>query len=216
MKTKQARQKARDSNMHRPVLVTAPAVLPVTLNEMKIALRIAERDGDNNILEHEDDGLITDEIQSAVEHYEGWTGILGIVLSEQTWRQSFDGFSGCLDLPLGPVSSISAARYRNAAGQISTIAANEYALDVSASGDASIRFRNAYQRPTDLYERAALQVDYVTGWPVVDEKSTVPADIKTAIKIRVQLAYDESARAGAATLSQVEEVLVGKYQRFSL
>ncbi|MCM2455307.1 hypothetical protein HGO37_07920 [Rhizobium sp. CG4] len=202
--------------MHRPVLVTAPSALPVTLNEMKIALRIAERDGDNNILEHEDDGLITDEIRSAVEHYEGWTGILGIVLSEQTWRQSFDGFAGCLDLPLGPVSSISAARYRNAAGQVATIAANEYALDVSSSGEASIRFRNAYERPSDLYERASLQVDYLAGWPVVNDKSTVPADIKTAIKIRVQLSYDESARAGADILSRVEEALIGKYRRLSL
>lgn len=202
--------------MHRPVLVSAPAVLPVTLDEMKIALRIAERDGDDNILPHEDDGLIQDEIQSAVDHYEGWTGILGIVLSEQTWRQSFDSFSGCLKLPLGPVSSISAARYRNAAGQISTIAPNEYALDVSASGEASIRFRNVYQRPSDPYERAALQVDYLAGWPAVDDKSTVPADIKTAIKIRVQLAYDESARAGAENLTRVEDALIGKYRRFSL
>ncbi len=202
--------------MHRPVLVTAPAVLPVTLDEMKVALRIAERGVDDNILPHEDDGLIKDEIQSAVDHYEGWTGILGIVLSEQTWRQSFDGFSGCLKLPLGPVSAIAVARYRNAAGQVSTIAANEYALDVSASGEASIRFRNAYQRPADLYERLALQVDYVAGWPVVDGKSTVPADIKTAIKIRVQLAYDESARAGAENLSRVEDALIGKYRRFSL
>lgn len=202
--------------MHRPVLVTAPAVLPVTIDEMKIALRIAERDADDTILPHEDDGLIEDEIRSAVNHYEGWTGILGIVLSEQTWRQSFDGFSGCLKLPLGPVSSISAARYRNAAGQMSTIAANEYALDVDASGEASIRFRNAYQRPTDLYERAALQIDYVAGWPVIDGKSTVPADIKTAIRIRVQLAYDESARAGAENLSRVEDALIGKYRRFSL
>lgn len=202
--------------MHRPLRVTAPAVLPVTLDEMKIALRIAERDADDNVMPHEDDGLIEDEIQSAVDHYEGWTGILGIVLSEQTWRQTFDGFSGCLKLPLGPVSSITAARYRNAAGQMSTIAANEYALDVSASGEASIRFRNAYQRPTDLCERAALQIDYVAGWPVVDDKSTVPADIKTAIKIRVQLAYDESARAGAENLSRVEDALIGKYRRFSL
>lgn len=202
--------------MHRPVLVTAPAVRPVTLDEMKIALRIAERDADDNVMPHEDDDLIEDEIQSAVDHYEGWTGILGIVLSEQTWRQSFDGFSGCLKLPLGPVSSITEARYRNAAGQMSTIAESEYALDVSASGEASIRFRNAYQRPSDLYESAALQVDYLAGWPVVDGKSTVPADIKTAIKIRVQLAYDESARAGAENLSRVEDALIGKYRRFSL
>ncbi len=202
--------------MYRPVLVTAPAVLPVTLDEMKVALRIAERGVDDNVLPHEDDGLIKDEIQSAVDHYEGWTGILGIVLSEQTWRQSFDVFSGCLKLPLGPVSAIAVARYRNSAGQVSTIAANEYALDISATGEASIQFRNAYQRPSDLYERAALQVDYLAGWPVVEGRSTVPADIKTAIKIRVQLAYDESARAGAENLSRVEDALIGKYRRFSL
>lgn len=202
--------------MHRPVLVTPAADLPVTLNEMKIALRIVERDGNGSILPHEDDDLIEGEIRSAVDHYEGWTGILGIVLCEQTWRQDFDSFAGCLTLPLGPVSKIVAARYRNAAGQISTIAQNQYALETSAAGEASIRFRNAYQRPTDLYERSALQVDYVAGWSTVDGKSLVPADIKTAIKIRVQLAYDESARSGSDALTKVEEALIGKYRRFSL
>ncbi len=202
--------------MHRPVLVTAAAVLPVTLDEMKVALRIVERDGEGAILPHEDDGEIEDQIRAAVAHYEGWDGILGMALSEQTWRQEFDGFDGCLALPVGKVSAISAVRYRNAVGQMATIAQGEYSLVVDAGGLALIRFRNAYQRPTGLYETGALQVDYVTGWPVLEGKSTVPADIKTAIKIRVQIAYDESARAGAKNLTEVEEALVGKYRKFSL
>lgn len=202
--------------MHRPVLVTAATSLPVTVDEMKVALRIAERDGDGNILPHEDDGEIEDQILAAVSHYEGWNGILGIALGEQTWRQDFDGFSGCLVLPIGTVSEISAARHRNAVGQEVAIDASNYSLDVDGGGIAQIRFNSNYQRPSDLSERASLQVEYLTGWPEVDGKSTVPADIKTAIKIRVQIAYDESARAGARNLMDVEEALVGKYRRFSL
>lgn len=202
--------------MHRPFRVVAPSSLPVTLDEMKIALRIVERDEQDVILPHEDDDLIESEIQSAVDHYEGWNGILGIVICQQTWRQDFDSFSDCLTLPLGPVSSISAARYRNASGQISTISQSEFALDRSASGESSLRFRNAYQRPQNLYERAALQVEYLAGWPEIDGKSSVPADIKTAIKIRVQLSYDESARSGSEALARVEEALVGKYRRLSI
>ncbi len=202
--------------MHRPVLVTAASDLPVTLDEMKVALRIAERDGDGNILPHEDDGEIEDQIRAAVAHYEGWTGLLGIALSAQTWRQEFDGFDGCLALPIGRVSEITAARYRNAAGQMATIAEDDYSLLVDGGGLAQVRFRKAYQRPTNLYETGALQVDYLTGWPVLEGKSTVPADIKTAIKIRVQIAYEESARAGAKNLNEVEEALVGKYRKFSL
>lgn len=202
--------------MHRPVLVTPPTVLPVSLEEMKQALRILERDDDGNALEHEDDDLITDEIKSAAAHYEGWTGILGICLVDQTWRQDFDGFCRGLQLPLGPVVAPVSVTWRNRAGQIATINQAEYALETDAGGRSWLRFRNAYTLPADLYERRAVTVEYRAGWPVVEGASAVPADIKTAIKLRVIAAYDEAAREGAKNLVSMEYDLVSKYRRWSI
>lgn len=192
--------------MYRPVLVEAPAILPISVEEVKQALRI---DAD------EDDAQIEREIRSAVAHYEGWTGILGICLVEQTWRQDFDGF-GCLFLPLGPVIAIASLSWRNRQGQIVTVDQDEYTLRTDAAGRSFVRFRDAYQRPSDLYESAAVQVEYKAGWPVADGDSTVPEDIITAIILRVQLAYDEAAKSGSTHLERIETDLLAKYRRFSI
>uniref|UniRef100_UPI002AFFC390 head-tail connector protein n=1 Tax=Hoeflea sp. TaxID=1940281 RepID=UPI002AFFC390 len=88
--------------MHRPVLVTPPAILPVSLAEARLHLRVDE---------DADDTLITSLIGAAVDHLDGWTGILGQCLVEQEWRQDFDAFASCLSLPLGPVTSITSVDY---------------------------------------------------------------------------------------------------------
>src|SRR5690606_10673336 len=70
--------------MHRPVRVTPPAIQPVTLAEAKLHLRV----------DHDDeDALISNLIQAATGHLDGWTGILGHCLVEQVWRQDHDRFA---------------------------------------------------------------------------------------------------------------------------
>lgn len=193
--------------MHRPVRVSAPAVLPVSVADVKTTLRIDSND---------DDSAIEILIQAAVDHYEGWTGILGICLVEQTWRQSFDRFDRSLCLPLGPVIQAASVSWRNAAGQISTVPAASYDLETSAGGQSEIRFRNAFSQPSDLYERGAVSVEYKAGWPIVEDKPTVPKDICTAIIARVQIGYEQSATEASATLSVIENALISKWRRFSL
>ncbi len=193
--------------MHRPVLVASPAVLPVSVDDVKKALRIDSSD---------DDAMIESLIQAAVEYYEGWTGILGLCLVEQTWRQSYDRFSQLLCLPLGPAIEPVSVSWRNASGQISTIPDESYALETSAGGQPQIRFRNSFSQPSDLYERGAVAVEYKAGWPLVEGKPTVPKDICTAIIARVQIGYEQSATEASATLSVIENALISKWRRFSL
>lgn len=188
--------------MHRPVLVTAPAALPVSLEEVKRSLRI---DGDDLDIE------IGEQIAAAVAHYEGWTGILGIVLATQVWRQDFDRFDRDLCLPLGPVQPDEmAVTWRDAAEQISTVAPASYVLRIDGGGSASVRFDRGYSFPTDLHESGAVSVQYRAGW------AEVPADIRAAIKLRVQVMIDEAARADSAHLDRIERDLIGKYRRWSI
>ncbi|MEW9523863.1 phage head-tail connector protein [Agrobacterium radiobacter] len=193
--------------MHRPVLVTAPTVLPVSVADVKKALRIDSAD---------DDDLIESLIRAAVDYYEGWTGILGRCLVEQTWRQSYDRFDQVLCLPLGPAIEPVSVSWRNASGQISTVPDESYSLETSAGGQSVIRFRNAFSQPSDLYERGAVTVEYKAGWPIVEGKPTVPKDICTAIIARVQIGYEQSATEASATLSVIENALISKWRRFSL
>jgi len=56
-------------------------------------------------------------------------------------------------------------------------------------------------------------VEYKAGWPVVDGRSTVPHDLRTAIILRVQLSYDEAAENNSANVQRVEDALISKYRR---
>lgn len=198
--------------MHRPVLVTPPTVLPVSLIEMKQALRILERDADGNALPDEDDDLIESEIKAATAHYEGWAGILGVCLVEQTWRQDFDAFACRMHLPLRPVSDVLSVKWRNSDGQISTVASADYALKTNAGGDSIVWLKRSFVGPSNLYETEAVQIEFRAGWPVVEGIATTPADIKGAIKLRVKVAYDEAAKAGAQNLERMEAGLLAKYR----
>lgn len=184
--------------MLRPVLVTPPAILPVSLAEAKTHLRIEPE----AVLE---DDLITGLTTAATDHLDGWSGILGRCLVEQEWRQDFDAFARCLPLPLGPVISISSVTWRNAAGQMSTVPTSAYALRTDAGGRSLARFDASYSFPVGLHESGAVSVMFKAGYatipakpeepgppvvPAVPAQSTVPAAIKTAILLLVGAWYE--------------------------
>lgn len=197
--------------MHAPVRTVAPAITPVSLAEAKAQCRV---DHD------EEDGLIMALVESATAHLDGYSGILGRALCEQTWRQDFDRLSGCLRLPLAPVISITSITTRNTAGQISTVDSDDYALKVDALGPY-VRFRDGYSPPGDLYQSAAVAVTYVAGYedteaveadpgaepPIeaVPAASTVPDDIKHWILINVERHYNDRAADGFIAYGMVEK-----------
>lgn len=188
--------------MYPPVLVSPPEDLPVTLEEMKLSLRWG-----GNFL----DGEIEAQIKAAVNYYEGRTGILGILLSSQEWRQDFDRFERCLPLPLGPVQTDGLTiTARNSAGQLSTIGTAHYSLRKDMEGSAYIEFASAYEFPTDLADRRAVSITYIGGF---DE---VPDNIKSAIKSRVKFFIDGPESMPLEVLRHIEAQLTATYGRYGL
>ncbi len=157
--------------MHAPVRTVAPATTPVSLTEVKAHCRVDGTDSD---------GVLTGLLAAAVDHLDGWTGVLGRALVTQTWRQDFDGFDRHMRLPVGPVASITSITSRNAAGQLATVSSDEYALKTDELG-AYARFKDGYSFPTDLNETTAVSITYVAGTAAAD----VPASIKAAIMLLV-------------------------------
>lgn len=188
--------------MFRPVRVTPAAdiPLPISVPDVKNALRVDGEDFDAEI-----ERLI----KAAVQHYEGWSGVLGIAIVEQTWRQDFGRFEDKMCLTVGPVSSIASVKYRNDQGQISTVAADNYTLKHDGGGQAYVRFDRTFTAPVDLYEDAPVSIEYVTGWT----DGEVPADIQTAIILFVQKHLDEAARSNWDILDRVEKDLTSKYRK---
>lgn len=190
--------------MHLPVLVTPPQHLPVTVQDVMLALRIDE----------DMEAEVESQIRAAVQHYEGWKGVLGICLVSQTWREDFESFDRSMPLALRPVQSVTSVKWRNAAGDEATVPGGSYVLSTDAAGRSRIQFLTSFALPTDLREVAPVSIEYVAGWPMVGDPPmpTTPEDIRAAIKIRVQTHIDEAANAAADILGRVEIDLVSKYR----
>lgn len=185
--------------MFLPVRIAASATLPISVEDVKQALRV---DGDDV------DGEIERLIRSAVEHYEGWNGVLGISIAEQSWRQDYCRFSTVMFLDVGPVRSVSSIVYRDAQGQETAVAEEAYSLRSTGGGRSYVRFASGFSAPSSLDEVAPVSIEYVAGWA----NGEIPQDIRTAITVRVQKYLDEAAHENWSFLDRAERDLTSRYR----
>lgn len=201
--------------MHRPVLISPPDLPVVSLAEAKAHLRVDHDD---------DDALIEGLIRAATEHLDGWTGILGRCLVDQTWRQDFDRFVRDLCLPLGPVISIVSVTWRNPAGALATVPPSSYDLRTDAGGRSLVRFDNDFTFPGPLHESRAVAVTYRAGYetipaqegpPIVPAKVTVPEPLRVAILLLAGHWYQNREAVGdpQSELPFAVNALIAPYRR---
>lgn len=163
--------------MYRPVLVTPPAETPVSPTEAKAHLRVETT---------ADDTLIAGLIAAATAHLDGWSGILGRCLVEQTWRQDYDDFRSCLRLPLFPVLSITSVKYVDTDGVEQTVDSANYVLLNDERG-AYVEFADGYSFPALNVGSAAVRITYVAGYGAA---SAVPQAIKQAMLLLIGHWYE--------------------------
>lgn len=156
-----------------PVLVTPPAILPITMVEAKEQLRVMHNDRDD---------LIRSLITAATEYLDGWSGILGRAIITQTWRQDFDGFCEKLRLPLGPVASITSVTYFDGAGELRTVDANTYRLLADVRGPY-VALQPSAIWPSSYARQDAVSVTFVAGADEAEQR------IKAAIRLHVESLY---------------------------
>jgi uncharacterized phiE125 gp8 family phage protein len=186
--------------MQPPVLVTAPAVMPVTLSEAKAHLRV----------DHDDeDTLITALIAAATGHLDGWTGVLGRCIVSQTWRQDMDGFGdGDIRLPFADVTAVVVA-YTDTANATQTFAGASYHLTADAMSSL-IELADGASWPDTAIRPDAVRVTMTVGY------SAVPPAIKAAILIHIGQLYENrevSAMSAVAMLPLAHDALVSPYRR---
>lgn len=199
--------------MLAPVRVSAPAAMPVSLDEAKAHLRVIERDGNGDALPFEDDALLEAYIAAAVDHLDGWTGVLGRALVKQSWRQDYSGF-GCLRLPLGPVASITKIENFDGDNVVQTVDPSVYVMRTDARGSyvdvvPGQSWPGHYSRPD------AVSVTYVAG---VDDADVPPA-IKAAILLFAAHLYanrEAVAETAMAELPLGFHALIAPYRRISV
>lgn len=181
--------------MLAPVRTIAPEITPVSLDDVKRHLRVDHSD---------DDALITALIAAAVDHLDGWTGILGRCLVEQTWRQDFEQFASCLPLPLGPVIKIVSVTH-----DAGTVDQASYSLVTDAGGRARAEFASGAS------VAGPVSVSYEAGSPVAD----VPAALKVAILLMVGNWYANREASTEAAMTELPigvNALIAPYRRLGV
>ena len=184
-----------------PVRVTAPAALPITVQEAK----------DHTIIDFaDDDGLVERLNMAATDHLDGFTGILGRCIVNQQWRQDYNGWASCLRLPFPNVSAVE-VEYTDVDGATQTVPVADYQVITDPRG-VRVQFLGGFSAPVLGRSLAPVQVTFTAGYGAPEY---VPWDIKAAICMLVAHWYEQ--RSAASDKEQrpmpfAVDVLLGKHR----
>jgi uncharacterized phiE125 gp8 family phage protein len=185
------------------LLLTAPAVEPVSLDEAKAFLRVETSD---------DDDVIAALIAGARLHVEAQTRR---ALVTQAWRLSADAWPADGRLPIVPAAlrSLTAARVYdsdNVAHDVDTLA---FVLDL---GGSALCFA-PWALPAPGRLTVGIEVDVVVGYG--DAASDVPEPLRHAIRLLIAHWYENRgvmSEAATAVLPQNVAALIAPYRMLSL
>jgi uncharacterized phiE125 gp8 family phage protein len=159
-------------------LVTAPAVEPVSLAEMKKHLGVDHSDDDAYI------GTLITAARMTIDARDGW---LGRTLVTQTWDFILDSFPAAeIAVPLRPVQAIASIKFDNPAGTEETVAPGNYYLD-NVNYEAWIFTAGGFTWPATLAAVNAVTIRVIAGY---GNASAVPAPIRAAIMLMAAEMYE--------------------------
>lgn len=164
---------------------TAPAVEPITLDEIKAHCRVTHADDDVYLI-----GLV-----AACREYAETLTRRSFVST--TWRLTLDDWpsvrtgnfgstSDSIILPRSPVASVTSITYIDTAEATQTLATSVYELS-NTTEPATIRLKYGQSWPSVLGHPECITVTFVAGYGAYDE---VPEIAKAAIKLHVSHLYE--------------------------
>lgn len=169
----------------RKTLVSAPAVEPLVLADVKNFINVSHTD---------DDALITSLIKAARQHVEQ---TYNVALINQTWDFTLDEFpqyketsdpDALIEPLIKPVSSVTSITYYDAANVLQTLSASAYELVANNYGWPYIRraYNNFWP---ETYDRTdAVKVRIVAGHGA--SGANVPEPVKIGMSMFVKFMYD--------------------------
>lgn len=169
------------------ILITPPALEPVSLAEVKAHLRI-----DTST----DDLLLSALIATSRQQIEA---VLDLALINQSWSLTLDSWppSRTTDLPIAPVSALTAVRTFDADGIASPLPLASFQLD-SASNPPRVHCKTILTVATPLRALAAIEISFIAGFGAT--AAAVPAPLRQALLLLVAHWYDNRS-AGDASIS---------------
>lgn len=170
-------------------LITPPAVEPVSVNDIKQALRIDHTD---------DDVILVTHVASAREFVERR---IQSQVAVKTWEFVIDAFPEAeIALPLRPVSSVTSIKYDDVGGVEQTVNPSTYVLD-NVSRDHWVFTSSSWPVAMDSFN--SVRVRFVAGY---SDPTLIPPSIKAAIILKTKELYD-----GEDTKEAVHNLLTNHY-----
>lgn len=153
------------------ILLSGPAVEPITLAEAKAHLRV-----DGNA----DDAVIASLIITSRLHVEA---AFGLALIDQRWAYRFDCWprDGTVTLPIRPVQSIARVRVTNADSSLATIEPTRYLLDGASLPPRLVPSAAALPAPGIRIQ--GIEIELTAGFGPT--AATVPYPIRQALLLLV-------------------------------
>ncbi len=164
--------------------ITDAATEPVTLAEAKAHARV-DSSSDDTLIQ----ALITAARQSAEERMQR-------AILPQIWEKQLDSFPSGIELPRGPVSSVSSVKYLDVDGVLQTLDPQDYQLDNVSEFVGWVVPSVDVDWPETHETINAVRVRYVAGWADAD---AVPGPIKAWILAMVAALYEHRELAAAGT-----------------
>lgn len=193
----------------KPVRTVAPTAQIVTREEAKRHCRV-------ELLEPDDDPVIDGLILAATSWLDGYYGVMGRALINQTWRLNLDCWPACkIRLPLSPVSTITSIKYRDSDNNEQTLLAANYSSVMEDVESPYILWAADASLPS-LYERPdAIEVLFVAGYG--GAASDVPVAIKHAALMLIAHLFENRETVIVGTNAQAlpfaVDVLIAPFRR---
>jgi uncharacterized phiE125 gp8 family phage protein len=155
---------------------SGPAVEPVSLAEAKAHLRLETS---------ADDALVTSLIITSRLHIEA---ALGLALTAQEWTLVLDAWpaTGVVNIPMRPVSAVSAVRVRAADGSPVVIDPGTYIFEGAGIPPRVVPVAGAWPNPERAI--AGIEVNFTAGFGTT--AASVPEPVRQALKLLVAHWYE--------------------------
>ncbi|MFN3549623.1 MAG: head-tail connector protein [Mesorhizobium sp.] len=179
---------------------------PVSLTEVKAHCRVDGTDSD---------AVLTALLNAAVDHLDGYSGILGRCMVEQSWRVDLADWpaGGLIRLPFPDVSAITSIKYYDEDNAEQTVDGADYQRVQDVLGSV-VRLVDNFDAPAVYDDRLdAVHVTFVAGF---GNAAAVPAPLKVAIMLLVSHWFEHreaSVVGGIAELPFAVSALVAPYRR---
>jgi uncharacterized phiE125 gp8 family phage protein len=179
-------------------IVTEPTVEPLTVEEVKLHLRL---DYDN------EDSWVASQITTARQLVEDWTGRQ---MCTATRKVILDGFQCEIELPRAPTIAVTGITYVDTEGATQTLSTSVYTVDAdSEPGRVYLAYNQSW--PSVRTQQKAVEVTYTCGY---GGPCDVPRGLKMAMMLLIGGWYENRESVSVVELKSVPmavQSLVGQY-----